>query len=102
MGRFKVLGFVRDTNPQRQQQTYTLEAPTSGKHRIPPLRLEMVDATKNEGKAQEILTEEIPIDVAPVKAEAIDAKLHAAAGTLDPDVGGVPWILIGVLGAGAV
>ena len=106
MGRFKVLGFVRDTNPQRQQQTYTLEAPSSGKHRIPPLRLEMVDtrgdAGKQAGKPQEILTEEIPIDVAPVKAEAIDAKLRPAAGTLDPDVGGLPWVLIIVLSGAAV
>jgi len=106
MGRFKVIGFTRDTKPQHQQQTYTLEAPTSGKHRIPPLRLEMVDtrgdAGKQTGKPQEILTEEIPIDVAPVKAEAIDAKLRPAAATLDPDVGGPPWILIGALGGGLV
>lgn len=106
MGRFKVLGFVRDTKPQHQQQTYTLEAPSSGKHRIPPLRLEMVDtrgdAGKQAGKPQEILTEEIPIDVAPVKAEAIDAKLRPVAGALDPDVGGLPWILIIALSGAAV
>ena len=111
LGRFKVVGFVRDTQRkpgggQHQQQTYTLEAPSSGKQRIPPLRLEMVDsrgdAGSAAGKPQEILTEEVPIDIAPVKAEAVDAKLHAAAGKLDPDVGGTPWFLIGALAGGAL
>ena len=49
MGRFKVVGFTRNASRkqdggQTQEQTYTLEAPTSGKQRVPPLRLEMVDA----------------------------------------------------------
>ena len=110
LGRFKVAGFVRDTQrkpggAQHQQQTYTLEAPSSGKHRVPPLRLEMVDArgdAKQAQKSQEILTDEIPLDIAPVKTEAVDAKLHAAAGTLDPDVGGTPWTLLISLAAGAL
>jgi len=123
MGRFRVVGFSRDTahadhGGTHQRQTYTLEAPTSGKHRIPPLRLEMIDARgaghtpapstgAGSGSAasrpQEILTEEVPLDVAPVPAEAIGAKLRAAAGTLDPDVGGTPWALIvGIVGALAV
>jgi len=101
MGRFKVVGFVKDTQrkadgAQHQQQTYTLEAPSSGKHRIPPLRLEMVDARGDakQKAPQEILTEEVPLEIAPVKQEAVDAKLHAAASTLDPDVGGLPVDLI--------
>lgn len=49
LGRFRVVGFTRDTERQPsggqlQQQTYTLEAPSSGRQRIPPLRLEMIDA----------------------------------------------------------
>jgi hypothetical protein len=111
LGRFKVVGFVRDTQRkadggQHQEQTYTLEAPTSGKHRVPPLRLEMVDsrgdAGKQAGKPQEVLTEEVPLDIAPVKTEDIDAKLHAVAGKLDPEVGGTPWILIIVLAGGGL
>ena len=111
LGRFKVVGFVRDTQrkpdgAQHQEQTYTLEAPTSGKHRLPPLRLEMVDsrgdAGKQAGKSQEMLTEEIPLDIAPVKTEDTSAKLHAAAGKLDPDVGGTNWILIAVLVGGGL
>ena len=111
LGRFKIVGFVRDTQrkpdgSQHQEQTYTLEAPTSGKHRVPPLRLEMVDARGDAGSAagkpQEILTEEVSIDIAPVSTEATDAKLRAVAGKLDPEVGGTPWLLIGILGGGAI
>jgi hypothetical protein len=119
LGRFHVTGFTRDAKrnadgSQHLQQTYTLEAPGSGKQRIPPLRLEMVDARAGAGsavagKTQEILTEEVPLEIAPVKTEAIGAPLKGAIGKLDPDVGGVPWmwILLGgslilVFGAGSV
>jgi len=101
LGRFKVVGFVRDTKHeagggQLHEQTYTLEAQTSGKHRIPPLRLEMVDArgSADQAKPQEILTDEVSLDVAPVKGEAADAALAPARGELDPDVGGTSWVLI--------
>lgn len=105
MGKFKVVGFVKDAHrkpdgAQVQEQTYTLEAPASGKQRVPPLRLEMVDSRGDAGSnakgAQEILTEEIPLDIAPVPTDAIGKELHAAAGTLDPDVGGTPWLWIGL------
>jgi hypothetical protein len=108
MGRFQVTGFSRDTQRKpdgglHERQTYTLEAPTSGKHRVPPLRLEMVDARpgggSETGKTQEILTDEIPIEVAPVKQEMIAAELKPHPGTLDENVGGPPWLWIG-LGAG--
>jgi hypothetical protein len=111
LGRFKVVGFVRDTQrkadgSQHHEQTYTLEAPSSGKHRVPPLRLEMVDsrsdAGNQAGKPQEILTDEVPLEVAPVKTEDVNAKLRDAAGTLDPTVGGTPWMLIGALVGGAL
>lgn len=118
MGRFHVTGFQRDTQRTsggglHERQTYTLEAPTSGKHRVPPLRLEMVDARPGQGsevgKTQELLTDEVPIEVAPVKAEAIAAELRPAPGKLDEDVGGPPWtwILLGgsvlaIVGAGGV
>lgn len=101
LGRFKVVGFVRDTQHpagggQLHEQTYTLEAQTSGKHRIPPLRLEMIDArgSGDRAKPQELLTDEIALDVAPVKAEAVDAALAPAHGPLDPDVGGTNWVLV--------
>jgi hypothetical protein len=115
MGRFRVIGFTQDSSRtpdggQHRMQTYTLEAPSSGKHRVPPLRMEVVDARPNgidpaaaagtvaaarrEGKPQEILTEEIPLDVAPVKEASTGAEMKAAAGDLDPDVGGTPWLVI--------
>jgi hypothetical protein len=101
LGRFRIVGFTRGSHAgsgsdQVQEQTYTLEAPSSGRHRVPPLRLEMVDsrAGSADAKAQEVLTEEVPIEIAPVKTEAVDAQLRAATGTLDPDVGGTSWFVI--------
>jgi hypothetical protein len=102
LGRFKVVGFTKDTQHKpdgatHQEQTYTLEAPTSGKHRVPPLRMEMVDSRGDAGKqagTQEILTEEVPLDIAPVDMDAVGKDLRAASGKLDPDVGGTPWMLI--------
>ena len=103
MGRFTVTGFTRETTHtkdggQQQDQTYTLEAPGSGKQRVPPLRITMLDARaaagSAAGKTQELLTDEIPVDVLPVEQAQLDAKLHDALGPLDPDVGGTPWIWI--------
>lgn len=111
LGRFKVVGFARDTQHKpdggaHHEQTYTLEAPTSGKHRVPPLRMEMVDSRGDTGKkagTQEILTEEVPLDIAPVNMDAVGKELRAAVGKLDPDVGGTPWMLILVaISGGAV
>lgn len=111
LGRFKVEAFAHEEkrNPdgsQHQQQVFTLSASSSGKHRIPPLRLELVDARADHagsaaGKPQEILTDEVPLEVAPVKTEAIGAELKSGPGKLDPDVGGPPWLMI-LLGASAV
>lgn len=109
LGRFRVVGFTRDQRresdgSQVQDQTYQLEAPSSGRHRLPPLRFEMTDGRGGVGAgsgagsaskgAQEVLTEEIPIEVQPIKTEAVDAKLASALGELDSDVGGTPWIAI--------
>jgi hypothetical protein len=125
LGRFKVIAFDRGTQHepgggQRQEQTYTLEAYSSGRHRIPPLRLEMIDARGGsngsasgsadaKSKPQELLTEEIPLDIAPVKAEAVGADLKPPLGELDPQVGGTsPLAILGVaslalvLGAGGL
>jgi hypothetical protein len=103
LGRFRVVGFVRDTERkpdggQLQHQTYTLEAPSSGRHRIPPLRLEMIDARAGSpseaNKPQELLTDEVPLEIAPVPAEQASAQLKPALGELDPDVGKTSWLLI--------
>lgn len=101
LGRFRIVGFLRDVQDaanggQRHEQTYTLEAQTSGKHRVPPLRLEMFDNrdAMAGAAAQEILTDEIPLDIAPVDAAAAGQELRPALGELDPVVGGTPWILV--------
>jgi hypothetical protein len=113
LGRFRVLAFDRDTRHtpgggQVQQQTYTLEAHSSGRHRIPPLRLEMIDARAGapaggsggaadaRSKPQELLTEEIPLDIAPVPDTAAGADLKPPLGVLDPQVGGTsPLAILG-------
>ncbi|MEO7733397.1 MAG: hypothetical protein ABIY55_20715 [Kofleriaceae bacterium] len=111
LGRFVVVAFNRDTKRkadggQLHEQIYTLEAPASGRQRIPPLRFEMTDHRKGsagDGKPQEILTEEIPLEIAPIAVEAASAQLRPAAGELDPDVGGIGWVaLLGLASAGAV
>lgn len=118
LGRFRVIGFSRDTRPSGagalHEQTYTLEAQTSGKHRVPPLRLERLDArTDSRGSAgnaaQEILTDEIALDVAPVPLQTAAAQLRPGMGELDPDVGGTSWLFIlgiasaiAVLGSGSI
>jgi hypothetical protein len=109
LGRFRVVGFVRDMQRkpdggQLQEQTYTLEAPSSGRHRIPPLRLEMIDARAATGaeakKPQELLTDEVPLEVLPVPAEQATAQLKPALGELDPDVGKTGWaVILGIAGA---
>lgn len=126
LGRFRIVGFTRDgAGTAREVQTYALESPASGKQRIPPMRLELIDSRAGRGSAaapgsgaetrdsagaaQEILTDEVALDIAPVKAEQLSAKLHDALGTLDPNVGGPPWLVIlftasalAVIGSGTV
>lgn len=116
LGRFRVVGFTRDTDRQpsggsRQIQTYTLEAPASGRQRIPPLRLEMIDArashtgsgSADAKKPQELLTDEVPLEIAPVPAEQATAELKPAQGSLDPDVGGTSWsVIAGIVGGALV
>lgn len=118
LGRFRVVAFARDTQRkpdggQHHEQTYTLDAPSSGRQRIPPLRFEITDTRKGSaaaaGKPQEVLTDEIPLEVAPLPAEATNAQLRPAAGELDPDVGGIGWLAVlgiasglAVVGSGSV
>jgi hypothetical protein len=118
LGRFRVVAFTRDTQRkpdggQHHEQTYTLDAPSSGRQRIPPLRFEMTDARQGQGqgqgsgssagKPQEVLTDEVPLEIAPLPAEAASAPLRAALGELDPDVGGIGWLtLLGIASLVAV
>lgn len=100
LGRFRVVTFTRDS---ATRQTYTLDAPSSGRVRVPPLRLEMIDARPGQSaaaaKPTEILTDEVPLDVAPVKQDQVDATLRGAAGELPTTVGGLSWLAILGLGS---
>jgi hypothetical protein len=103
LGRFRVVAFTRDTQHrpdggQHHEQTYTLEAPASGRQRIPPLRFEFTDARKGSaaeaGVPQEVLTDEVPLEIAPLPTETANAQLRPAMGELDPDVGGIGWMTL--------
>lgn len=101
IGRFTVASFTRESDAR---QTYVLDAPASGHARIPPLRLEMIDGRATAGSAAkkptEILTEEIPLDIAPMKDAKKDAELLPARGALDETVGGLSWAaIVGLAGA---
>jgi hypothetical protein len=81
LGRFAVTGWTpgslrRDDGTLVEEQTYTLEAPGSGKFRIPPLRILV--------GAEEVLTEELPITVAPVDPTRAHEPFAAARGALPP------------------
>ena len=118
VGRFTVDGYDRQvadeaSGKSRQVQTYTLSAPSSGRHRIPPFRLEFIDsrtataatapaaaqAASGSGATpaapavatKEVLTEEIALVVAPVDANKSAGELQPAAGALDATLGAWPW-----------
>lgn len=120
LGRFDVVTYARSetrTGATRVQvQDYELDAPSSGRHRIPPFRLEMLDpratgAGSGSGSGSgaggratapvEILTEEVPIQVKEIEAAQAGAALPAPRGTLPPDVGGWPWWAWVAVGLGA-
>ena len=85
LGRFSILDFAprRDTDADGgtvARQRYTLQAPMSGRLRIPGLRLEYVDERDGgTGAYRELITDEIAFEVASVLPEgtAVDALLPA-------------------------
>lgn len=110
LGRFQALGWTHDTRRTDdggtvETQRYTLEPPGSGKHRIPPFRLLVTDARpgSTETAPTELLTEEIPIAVAPVDPARAAEALAPARGTLPLRIGGWPrWLIAAVIAAGLV
>jgi hypothetical protein len=93
LGRFSVLRYA----PEARRATYELAAPMSGRHRIPPLRV--------VAGGTEILTDEIPLEVASVLAEKLDRELAPPRGALGTYVGGGvawSWIALAGLGVGAI
>lgn len=112
LGRFQITQFVprQETQSGRSfaSQTYTLQAPMSGKQRIPPLRVEFLDERPGQaasdagaGAVQEILTEEIALDVASVLPDgAIADELRGAREALDASaqgsILGSVWLWLGI------
>jgi len=102
LGGFKVAAFDaqhdhgKDGGPI-EIRTYELEAPSSGHHRIPPLRFEFVDgrAQKDKTEKLEILTDEVPLEVGAVSTDRTNADLKPPKGAIDPVLGRRatwPWI----------
>ena len=116
LGRFRVVDFERSGHAgeggrQVEEHTYTLQALASGRHRVPPFRLEMQDrrgaasgvgsgsgAGSGAGSASgagtgaaEILTEEVPLEISPIPVDKVTASLQPAYGPLLTSVGQRPW-----------
>lgn len=125
LGRFSIVSFTPRTQPAADggtlhEQTYVLQAPMSGKQRLPPLRIEYTDhrdrgaATRDAGAAadiepRELLTDEIALEVESVLTDdELGSELRPARGTLEPVRTIDPLVLalilvgIGALGVGAV
>src|SRR5688572_15481684 len=87
LGRFTIIEFTPTTTRRADggttaEQRYTLQAPMSGRQRIPQLRVEIVT---RDGELRELLTDELPIQVASVLVEGEQAPaLGAAPAALEP------------------
>ncbi len=96
LGRFTIVDFTPRTRTLKdggteQSQRYTLQAPMSGDQRIPPLRVAFVDRRPGQAGAdagvggRELLTEEVPIQIASVAPEGeLSGELRPARGRLEP------------------
>jgi hypothetical protein len=106
-GRFRVERQPSDERTEGDRRvtvrTYELQALASGKHRLPPLRVEVTDtraSASGSGSAAsppttELLTEEVPVDIAPIPGATADASLRGGRGVLDAEVGRRPmWAVI--------
>jgi len=96
LGRFTVVAFVPRQSPlpgggTKHVQEYTLQATRSGRLRIPPLRIEMVDNRTGRlagdagvvGEVREILTDEIAMVIGSVLPEGtVESKLRVQRGSL--------------------
>lgn len=127
LGRFTVAGWSHDTSRRDdgasiEVQRYTLQAPGSGKHRVPPIRIEVTDARPGAAAAvapvdggvtsagpggaadapRELLTEEIPLSVAMVDEARATQELAGPRGALDASVTDhrLLWVIIAFVTVG--
>ncbi|HEY3356539.1 MAG TPA: hypothetical protein VGQ83_25030, partial [Polyangia bacterium] len=99
LGRFSIVSFTprARTTPAGGSvavQTYALQAPMSGRQRIPPLRVEFVDerpgaADGGPARVRELLTEELTLEVKSIlPAGAAMGQLHPPRGRLPVSAAG--------------
>ena len=117
LGRFSIVDFTprEETGPDGlwiATQRYTLQPPMSGRQRIPPLRIEYLDARPDyaDGAEQyrELLSEELIVEVASVLPDGeVVAELRPVRPPL-PELGrsfiarAWPWLVSGVVGLAAL
>jgi len=119
LGRFSIVDFTprRRTDPKGgtlASQRYTLQAPMSGKHRVPPLRIEFLDERPGQitggepAEYRELLTDELTVDITSVLPEgAVLDELRPVRPALDElQSSGLlrhwPWGLAILAGAAAL
>ena len=117
LGRFSIVDFTprEETRPDGvwvASQRYTLQPPMSGRQRIPPLRIEYLDArpgyADGDEEYRELLSEELVIEVASVLPEGeVLAELRPVRPPL-PELGrgfiarAWPWLAAGAVGLGGL
>jgi hypothetical protein len=117
LGRFEVVGYTPREEAlgagRRHVQEYRLQASRSGRLRIPPLRIEYAAAPAKAAAgaaagakpgapaAEELLTEELPVEIESVLTAEGSGALGAVRGELDEVVGRSPVVPALVVG-GAV
>jgi hypothetical protein len=103
LGRFEVRSYDRaerrDGDTRVQVQDYVLDAPSSGRHRIPAFRLEVQPAS---GKATEVMTEEVPLVIGEIDVDVTTRALPGSRGTLPERVGGWRWYVYAGIALGVV
>ncbi len=114
LGRFAIIDFtprqeVASNGASTTSQRYTLEAPLSGRHRIPRLRIEYTDERGGAGAAEtrELLTEELPFVIESVLPDGAvaDTLLPMRAPLEEPAPGVAYWgtgAAIGLAGLAAL
>lgn len=112
LGRFEVVGYTPREQAlgagRRLVQEYRLQASRSGRLRIPPLRIEYAAAktagadakAAPAGQAEELLTEEVPVEIESVLTAEGSGTLGAERGELD-EVVGRSWMVPALICGGA-
>lgn len=119
LGRFAITSFTprSETKPDgssQHSQRYVLEAPMSGRQRIPSLRVEFTDQRPAGGtwvgslpdagsdSSHEVLTDELAIEIASVLPDEKDTELRGLRAVLDESVGANRYWIFAAVPAAAL